>query len=38
MVEPGEIRVKSEGVKDKKVFTFKKKNHVRNNNAMKHAD
>jgi len=38
MVEPGETMVKSEGVEDKKVFKFKKKNHGRNNNSIKRAD
>ena len=38
MVKPEKTRVKSEGVEDKKVFKFKKKNHRRNNNVMKCAD
>jgi len=38
MVEPGCTKVKAKGAKDKKVFKFKKKNHGRNNNLMKHAD
>ena len=38
MVEPGETKVKSKGVEDKKVFKFKKKNHGRNNISRKCAD
>jgi len=37
MVEPGETKVKSKGVEDKKVFKFKKKNQ-RNNNSSNHVD
>ena len=37
MVEPQETKVKSEGVEEKKVFKFKKKNQ-RNNNSLKHVD
>ena len=37
MVEPGETKVKVEGIKEKKVFKFKKKN-KRNNNSLKHVD
>ena len=36
MVEPGETKVKSEGVEEKKVFKFKKKNQ-RNNISSKHV-
>jgi len=37
MVEPGETKVKSEGVEEKKVFKFKKKKQ-KNNNSLKHVD
>ena len=37
MVEPGETKVKTEGIKEKKVFKFKKKNQ-RNNNSSKRVD
>ena len=37
MVEPGETKVKVEGIEEKKVFKFKKKN-KRNNNLLKHVD
>ena len=37
MVDPGETKVKSEGVEEKKVFKFKK-NNQRNNNSLKHVD
>jgi len=37
MVEPGETKVKSKGVEEKKVFKFKKKNQ-RNNNSSKRVD
>ena len=37
MVEPGETKVKTEGIYEKKVFKFKKKNQ-RNNNSLKHVD
>jgi len=36
-MEPGETKVKSEGVEEKKVFKFKKKNQ-RNNISSKHVD
>jgi len=38
MVEPGETKVISEGVEEKKVFKFKKKNHGRNNISSKRVD
>ena len=37
MVEPGETKVKDEGIEEKKVFKFKKKNQ-RNNNSSKRVD
>ena len=37
MVEPEETKVKTEGIEEKKVFKFKKKNQ-RNNNLSKNAD
>jgi hypothetical protein len=37
MVEPGETKVKVEGIEEKKVFKFKKKNQ-RNNNSSKRVD
>jgi len=37
MVEPGETKVKTEGVEEKKIFKFKKKNQ-RNNNSSKRVD
>jgi len=37
MVEPGETKVKTKGVEEKKIFTFKKKNQ-RNNNSSKRVD
>jgi len=39
MLEPGETRVKSEELEDKKISKFNKKNHHgRNNNSMKHTE
>jgi len=37
MVEPGETKVKTEGIEEKKVFKFKKKNQ-RSINSSKHVD
>jgi len=37
MVEPGETKVKTEGIEEKKVFKFKKKNQW-NNNSSKRVD
>jgi len=38
MVEPGETKVKTKGIDEKKVFTFKKKNQRNNNLSMKLVD
>jgi len=38
MVEPGETKVKSKGVEEKKVFKFKKKNQRNNNISSRRAD